>query len=207
MEDLFTLSISNKEEDFVRSGVDIDLEVSANVLETFLEIPYVGSLIKLGRLANRYQDFHFIRKMAKFLEKEMDIPEKEKEKFLNSLTPKHRRKLYEYLTHYLLRAEDDAKADIMGYIYKERVYGQINDEMFLRLCSIIDRVFVFDLRALPKYVENNTEDSIEANNYINLGLIDSYVGGVWKNQPSYVLNEIGQNLHRILESNGWYKDK
>ena len=207
MEDLFTLSISNKEEDFVRSGVDIDLEVSANVLETFLEIPYVGSLIKLGRLANRYQDFHFIRKMAKFLEKEMDIPEKEKEKFLNSLTPKRRRKLYEYLTHYLLRAEDDAKADIMGYIYKERVYGQINDEMFLRLCSIIDRVFVFDLRALPKYVENNTEDSIEANNYINLGLIDSYVGGVWKNQPSYVLNDIGQNLHRILESNGWYKDK
>ena len=84
MEDLFTLSISNKEEDFVRSGVDIDLEVSANVLETFLEIPYVGSLIKLGRLANRYQDFHFIRKMAKFLEKEMDIPEKEKEKFLKN---------------------------------------------------------------------------------------------------------------------------
>ena len=207
MEDLFTLSISNKEEDFVRSGVDIDLEVSANVLETFLEIPYVGSLIKLGRLANRYQDFHFIRKMAKFLEKEMDIPEKEKEKFLNSLTPKRRRKLYEYLTHYLLRAEDDVKADIMGYIYKERVYGQISDEMFLRLCSIIDRVFVFDLRALPKYVENNTEDSIEANNYINLGLIDSYVGGVWKNEPSYVLNEIGQKLHRILESNGWYKDK
>lgn len=207
MEDLFTLSISNKEKDFVRSGADIDLEVSADVLETFLEIPYVGSLIKLGRLAHRYQDFHFIRKLAKFLEKEMDIPKKEKEKFLNSLTPKRRRKLYEYLTHYLLRAEDDAKADIMGYIYKERVYGQISDEMFLRLCSIIDRVFVFDLRALPKYVENNTEDSIEANNYINLGLIDSYVGGVWKNEPSYVLNEIGQKLHRILESNGWYKDK
>lgn len=207
MEDLFTLSISNKEKDFVRSGTDIDLEVSADVLETFLEIPYVGSLIKLGRLVHRYQDFHFIRKLAKFLEKEMDIPKKEKEKFLNSLTPKRRRKLYEYLTHYLLRAEDDVKADIMGYIYKERVYGQISDEMFLRLCSIIDRVFVFDLRALPKYVENNTEDSIEANNYINLGLIDSYVGGVWKNEPSYVLNEIGQKLHRILESNGWYKDK
>ena len=205
MEDIFTLSISNKEEDFVKFGTDIDLEVSIDILETFVEIPYVGSLIKLGRLANRYQDLHFIRKLAKFLEKEKDIPEKEKVKFLNSLTPKHRRKLYEYLTHYLLRAEDDAKADIMGFIYKERVYGQIDDEMFLRLCSIVDRVFVFDLRALPKYVGKNTEDSIEANNYINLGLINNYVGGIWKNEPSYVLNEIGQNLYRILDSNGWYK--
>lgn len=205
MEDIFTLSISNKEEDFVKFGTDIDLEVSIDILETFVEIPYVGSLIKLGRLANRYQDLHFIRKLAKFLEKEKDIPEKEKVKFLNSLTPKRRRKLYEYLTHYLLRAEDDAKADIMGFIYKERVYGQIDDEMFLRLCSIVDRVFVFDLRALPKYVGKNPEDSIEANNYINLGLINNYVGGIWKNEPSYVLNEIGQNLYRILDSNGWYK--
>ena len=62
MEDVVTLSISNKEEDFVKSGTDIDLEVFADVLETFTEIPYVGSLIKLGRLANRYQDLHFIRK-------------------------------------------------------------------------------------------------------------------------------------------------
>ena len=104
MEDLFTLSISNKEEDFVKSGTDIDLEVFADVLETVAEIPYVGSLIKLGRLANRYQDLHFIRKLAKFLEKEQDVPEKEKEKFLNSLTPKRRKKFYEYLVHYLLRA-------------------------------------------------------------------------------------------------------
>lgn len=206
MEDLFTLSISNKEEDFVKSGTDIDLEVFADVLETFAEIPYVGSLIKLGRLANRYQDLHFIRKLAKFLEKEQDVPGKEKEKFLNSLTPKRRKKFYEYLVHYLLRAEDDAKADIMGYIYKERVYGRIDDEMFLRLCSIVDRAFVFDLRALPKYVENNTEESIEANNYINLGLIDNFVGGYWVDEPAYVLNEVGKALHRIMAQNGWYNN-
>lgn len=73
-------------------------------------------------------------------------------------------------------AEDDAKADVMGYIYKERVHGRIDDEMFLRLCSIVDRAFVLDLRVLPKYVENNSEESIEVNSYINLGLIDNYVG-------------------------------
>lgn len=108
--------------------------------------------------------------------------------------------------HYLLRAEDDAKADIMGYIYKERVYGRIDDEMFLRLCSIVDRAFVFDLRALSKYVENNTEESIEANNYINLGLIDNFVGGYWVDEPAYVLNEVGKALHRIMAQNGWYNN-
>lgn len=205
MTDLFTLSISNKEKDFIKSGKEIELEVSAGVLETFAEIPYIGSLVKLGRLVNRYQDLHFIRKVAKFLEKEQDIPKENKEKFLNGLDKNKRRKMYEYLTHYLLRAEDDSKADIMGYIYKERIYGRIDDEMFLRLCSIVDRSFVFDLRGLPKYVEKSTETSIEVNNYINLGLIDNFDDGVWVEEPSYMLNELGKTLHQILESNGWYK--
>lgn len=209
MADLFTLSLSSKEKDFVMSGMEIDLEVSADVLETFAEIPYIGSLIKLGRLANRYQDLHFIRKLARFLEKGEDIPEKEKEKFLDSLTPKRRKKLYEYLTHYLLRAEDDAKADIMGYVYRERVYGRIDDEMFLRLCSIVDRAFVFDLKSLPDYVENhkytNDENILIVNQFINLGIIDNDIDtGAWSYGATIGLNDIGLNLHQILDSNGWF---
>lgn len=205
MEDIFDLSVSKKEHEFVRNGLALELDVSADMAETFCEIPYIGSLIKLGKVGSKFQELHFVRKVAKFLEKEMDIPEKEKEKFLNNLTPKRRKKLYEYLTYYLLRAEDDAKADIMGYVYKERISGLIDDEMFLRLCSIVDKVFVFDLRTLPEYVEKNTESSIAANNFINLGLIDNFVGGLWVEEPSYELNETGLALHRILDTNGWYK--
>lgn len=205
MEDIFDLSVSKKEHEFVRNGLALELDVSADMAETFCEIPYIGSLIKLGKVGSKFQELHFVRKVAKFLEKEMDIPEKEKEKFLNNLTPKRRKKLYEYLTYYLLRAEDDAKADIMGYVYKERISGLIDDEMFLRLCSIVDKVFVFDLRTLPEYVEKNTESSIAANNFINLGLIDKFVGGLWVDKPSYELNETGLALHRILDTNGWYK--
>lgn len=206
MNDLIALSVSNKVKDFVSNGIKIDLEVSADILETYAEIPYIGSLIKLGILAYRWQDLHFIRKVARFLEKQQDIPEKDKENFLNSLDKNKRRKIHGYLTHYLFHAEDDSKADIMGYLYKERIYGRIDNEMFLRLCSIVDKSFVFDLRSLPKYVEKNTEDSIEANNYINWGLIDNFVGGFWVNEPSYVLNDIGKTLHQILDSNGWYNE-
>lgn len=210
MEDIFDLSVSKKEQEFVKSGLNIELEVSADIVETFCGIPYVGSLIKLGMLANKFQDRHFIRKLARFLEKEQDIPEEEKVRFLNGLNLKQRRKMYEYLTHYLLRAEDDAKADIMGYIYKERVLGRIDDEMFLRLCSIVDRALVFDLKFLPGFVEDhkytNDENLLIINQFINLGLIDNDIDtGAWSYGASIGLNDIGLYLHRILESNGWYE--
>ena len=212
MEDIFDLAVSNKERVFVRTGLSLETEVAADIVETFCEIPYIGSLIKLGRVVNSIQDIHFIHKLARFLEKEQDIPDKEKEEFLNSLSPKQRKKIYEYLTQYLLRAEDSAKADIMGYIYKERVYGRIDDEMFLRLCSIVDRAFIFDLKSLPKYEkedkESNGDDSITVNALINLGLIENEIDtGAWNNRTIIELNEVGQTLHRVLTQNKWYENE
>ena len=205
MEDIFDLSISRKESEFVKNGLELELDVSADIVETYKDIPYIGSVIKLGRIGCKYYELFFIRKLAKFLEKETEISEIEKEEFLNSLGPKQRKRIHEYLTHYLLHAEDAAKADIMGYIYKERVRMAIDNKMFLRLCSIIDKAFLFDLRVLPKYIKKTTEDSIEANNFINLGLIDNFVGGYWTNDSSYKLNEVGIALHQILEKNRWYE--
>lgn len=212
MEDIFDLSVSKKERDFVKSGVNLELEISSDIVETFCDIPYVGSLVKLGRLANKFQDLHFIRKLAKFLQKEQDIPLEEKERFLRGLSTNQRRKMYEYLTHYLFRAEDDAKADIMGYIYKERVYGRIDNGMFLRLCSIVDKSFVFDLRTLPKYEkedkDNNDDDMTIVNALMNLGLIDNEIDyGAWNNRTIIELNDVGLVLHRILNQNGWFEKR
>lgn len=125
MEDIFDLAVSKREREFVESGVNLELEVTADIMGTFSEIPYIGSLIRFGQLANRFQDLHFIRKLAKFLEKGQDVPDETKLRFLDGLTSKQRKKLYEYVTHYLLRAEDDSKADIMGYIYIRNVFMDI----------------------------------------------------------------------------------
>ena len=209
MEDLFDLSVSKKEHEFVQAGLGIELDVSADIVETFFDIPYIGSVLKLGRIGSRFQELHFIRKLARFLEKGREIPEEEKKKFLSNLDAKHRKQMYEYLAHYLLRAEDDVKADIMGYIYKERVYSRINNEMFLRLCSIVDSSFVSDLKYLPDYVENhkysNEENFLIVNQLINLGLIDNDIDtGAWFTSASIGLNDLGLSLHRILDSNGWF---
>lgn len=76
---------------------------------------------------------------------------------------------------------------------------------FLRLGSIVDRVFWEDLKQLPLYYQKEVGDfSIEANNFIGLGLIDNYVGGIWKNAPTCTLNEVGEQLYEILHKYNWF---
>lgn len=204
MEDIFDLALSGKEKDFVKEGLKTDIDITSNILEVFSDFPYIGSLVKLGIFANKYMEFRFIKKLSKFLEKDVEIPLEEKQKFLENLDEKDRARMEDYVMQYLLHAEDDEKATLMGYIYEAYVYGEIDNSMFLRLCSIVDHAFLDDLRELPKYIQKNGEESIAANNFINLGLMDNYVGGVWTSKPSFQLNQVGMLLYAILKSNKWF---
>lgn len=205
-DDILTLALSEKETDFVEAGFKINFDVATNITEVVSGFPYIGSLVKLGSFGSRYIEYRFIKKAATFLRKDVDIPLKQKERFLNGLTPKDRKRISEYIMQYLLRAEDDEKAELMGFVYEECVYGKINHEMLLRLCSVIDKAFVFDLRLLPEYVQGSSESSVAANNLVNWGLIDNNEGGVWQNEPSFQLNEIGMKLYEILNQNNWFSN-
>lgn len=206
MEDnIFDLSVSNKEADFVVSGCGVDLDITVNIAEVFSDFPYIGSLVKLGTLGSKYVEYRFIKKAAKFLKKDVEIPLGMKEKFLSSLTSQELKRIYDYIMQYLLRAEDDEKAELMGFVYAECVYGRIDHKMLLRLCSIIDRAFLYDLQELPKYLEDSSDASDAANSFINLGLIDNYEGGVWLDKPSFQLNSVGAKLYDILNRNRWFE--
>lgn len=119
--------------------------------------------------------------------------------------PNFEQKINEYLLNLINNAESEEKAKIMGCIYVATVLKDIDSDMMLRLCSIVNRVYINDLYSLPQYVKKNNEGSIAANNFIALGLIDSYVGGFWKDEPSYELNEIGFTLYSILDKNSWFR--
>lgn len=201
---IFDLSISEKEKDFVKYGFNADLSISVDILEEFSNFPYIGSLVKLGLFGNKYAEYRFIKKASKFLKKDIEIPLDKKKQFLSNLKSKDRKRIYDYIMEYLLRAEDDEKAELMGFVYEECVYGRIDNMMLLRLCSVIDRAFLYDLLELPKYMEENSDDSDAAYNFINLGLIDNYVGGVWKDMPSFQLNNLGHRLYDILNRNNWF---
>lgn len=195
---------SKSTRDFILKNGNFELEVVADIIEVSKDIPFVGSLFKLGKVAINYMDWRFINKLSIFLEASSDINEEKIQLFIKELTPKENKHISSYLIHLLYSSEEDEKASIMGMIYKTRLLNEIDNDTMLRLCSIISKSFLIDLKKLPLYINQSNEDSLEASNFINLGLIDNFVGGYWVNTPTWILNDIGKTLYRILKSNKWF---
>lgn len=110
-----------------------------------------------------------------------------------------------YLINLLNAAEEEDKAAIMGQIYRARLLREIDNDQMLRLCSIVTRAFLSDLQKLPDYLEENKNITLEAQSFINLGLIDNFLGGYWKNDESCSLNDTGRLLYNIMYKSGWFK--
>ena len=94
-----------------------------------------------------------------------DIDDKIKNQFYSSLSQRNYKHISAYLIH-LLSTEEN-KAMIMGSIYKARLMNRINNNEMLRLCSVVARAFLPDLKSLPDYLEENTNISIEAQSIIH----------------------------------------
>lgn len=204
---IFEIQKSKADLDFVKKSVDCDLDVLSQIIDGFQDIPMLGPILKLGKLGLNYIDYLFIKKLGTFLEQSENISDEEKQKFLDKLSPNENKRISSYLLHLLYTSEEEEKAKIMGMIYKARILNQIDNDMMLRLCSIVYKSFLPDLKKLPLYKEQNKEETIEANNFINLGLIDNFVGGVWVDEPSWILNDIGNQLCKILNQNKWFDEK
>lgn len=69
MDDIFDLSISEKENDFVKYGYNADLSISVDILEEFSNFPYIGSLVKLGLLAISMRNIASLKKLLNFSKK------------------------------------------------------------------------------------------------------------------------------------------
>lgn len=203
---IFEIQSSKVDLDFIKKGIDCDLDVLSQIIDSSQDIPILGPILKLGKLGLNYIDFLFIKKLGTFLEQSENISEEVKQNFLDKLSSNDNKRISSYLLHLLYTSEEEEKAKIMGMIYKARLLNEIDNDIMLRLCSIVYKSFLSDLKKLPFYKEQNKEDSIEANNFINLGLIDNFVGGIWVDEPSWKLNDIGNQLYEILNQNKWFDE-
>ena len=207
---IFELQQSTQDKEFVLKNGSLEFEVFADILNTAGDLPYIGSLFKLGKVAVNYMDYRFVRKLHFFLEQsELVEPEKKKE-FLDSLSEPDNKKISGYLTQLLYSSEEDAKASLMGKIYRSRLLGEIDNDMMLRLCSVVNKAFLPDLDHLAEYVEDNDSYDYIRDNLNSLGLLRDLGGvyqkddGKWKGMgfgPAiHRLNDIGRELLRIKES-------
>lgn len=202
--DLFKLQKSKADIAFIKKGADLNFDVLSQIVDSSQDIPVLGPILKLGKLGLNYIDFLFIKKLGMFLEQSENVNEEEKQKFLDRLNPDDNKRISSFLTHLLYTSEEEEKAKIMGIIYKARLLNEIDNDRMLRLCSIVSKSFLPDLKKLPNYTEKSHEGSVEANNFINLGLIDNSVAGVFVNKPFWQLNDIGNQLYEILNQNKWF---
>jgi hypothetical protein len=209
---IFELQQSAQDKEFVLKNGSLEFEVFADILNTAGNLPYIGSLFKLGKVAVNYMDYRFVRKLHFFLEPSEQVGLEQKKEFLDSLSEPDNKKISGYLTQMLYSSEEDAKASLMGKIYRSRLLGEIDNNMMLRLCSVVNKAFLPDLDHLAEYVEDNDSYDYIRDNLNSLGLLRDLGGvyqkddGEWKGMgmgfgPAiHRLNDIGKELLRIKES-------
>lgn len=204
---IFEIQQSKDDREFVLKNGSLEFEVFADILKTAGDLPYIGSLFKLGKVAVNYMDYRFVRKLHFFLAESENIEPERKDEFLKSLSPKDYKRINAMMTHLLYSAEEDGKATLMGKIYRSRLLGEIDEEMMLRLCSVVNRAFLADLDHLEEYVEDNKDYSYIKDNLNSLGLLRD-LGGTYQNDDGewvgmgfgpaiHRLNHIGRELLRI----------
>lgn len=207
--DFFELSKANNKQIIAQKGMELNTDVACDIVETLGDIPFIGSLVKLTKIGFGIRDYLFFEKVCKFLDSTMDISDNEIDEFINELSPEKKEKIAFFLVNTLSLSDESEKAEIIGLIYKYRVRKIINDAIMIRLCAIVNRAFISDLRELGSYLEAKTTSSYMADNLFSLGLLANRgINGGTVGDPNsggiiYQLNEIGQCLHWILSKEGW----
>ena len=183
---IFEIQQSKQDKEFVMKNGSLEFEVFADILKTAEDIPYIGSLFKLGKVAMNYMDYCFIRRLHYFLAESENIEPEKKEKFLNDLDEKDYKRINAMMTQLLYTADEDGKATLMGKIYRSRLMGDIDAEMMLRLCS----------------VKPNPEDNYITSNLYSYGLLrlkgPEVVERTLNVGGQYEVNEVGILLMRIM---------
>ena len=186
----------------------LEFEAFADILKTAEDIPYIGSLFKLGKVALNYMDYCFVRKLHYFLAESDNIEPEKKEEFLNGLDKKDYKRINAMMTQLLYTAEEDGKATLMGKIYRSRLMEEIDNNMMLRLCSVVNKAFLPDLEHLHEYVEDNSSYDYVRDNLNSLGLLRNLGGTYQKENGEWAgvgfgpaihrLNDVGKELLRIM---------
>lgn len=189
--------------------IEVEIDTAGQIISELENVPYVDKLIKFCKVGYGIINIWQIRKVAKFLKGSESVSDEEKDKYLASLDKKDKQRISGYLTNLLYLSEDEEKAEILGLIYAARVGDKITNEEMLRLCSDVNKVFVFDLKFLVDYMESCEYKGYVTDNLYAAGLleqmssakqtqsVDGYKGmaiGVRK----YKLNKMGEILFAIL---------
>ena len=132
---------------------DISEAVIDSILKEGLlkELPIIGTVVGLFKVGISFRERSYLKKIYKFLYQLKDISQNEREDFNKSIlkNSKTTSDFFEKLLYLIDRLDDTDKAEIVGKLFNALIKEKIKTDDFLRLTSIIDKVYIGDL----KYVD------------------------------------------------------
>lgn len=158
-------------------------ELKADVLEIlfdstvesgiFKDIPIFGSLLKLSTIGFNIRDQFFAKKIYNFLFEIKDIPQAKRLSFIRELEEKDdlKQTVGETLLILLEKLDHMEKPKILGRLLKAKMNGDIDLSKFMRLASVVDKVFLPDIYKLANYVDKMHYEENVNESLIYLGLI------------------------------------
>ncbi len=169
----YSLNESIKNELF-NTSIDISINYAEISLDAFFneglfkDIPFVSTLYSVYKIGNTIRDACFVKKLLIFLREynngniNKNKLEKFKEKIENDVS--YKVKVTENLITYLDRFDQNFKAKLLARLFIACINGNFNWEIFIDLSTIIDRLFINDIKVIQELHNARKGKIIEAIN-------------------------------------------
>ena len=183
------------------------------------EIPIIGTIYGLGRFGVSVRDRLFLKKLLCLLSEVADVPATERAEIISKVdrSGEYRIKVGEKLLYILDKSEDHENAQVVAYLFRAFLSGELSYDDFLRASRAIQSVMVADLW---RFVDDETRqwDAYAVGYLLNSRLVDfdeqevsvvDHDRGNWKDTKKYditgaeltaSITELGEKVRRILRS-------
>lgn len=206
---------------------EVTLDFAENFMDSFLEegvvkdLPIIGALVGIGKIAINFKDKLFLKKIIYFLSGINHISVEKRRKMIDEIneTEKQKIKVGEKLVYILDKCDDHITAKYISQFFSALLENKISYQDFLKGSRIIQNIFLSDLEyfietditefeAIGSSDEFPNEDQFP---YINIGICGfGYTKTYLKNdgygekeinggEAQVWLTEIGRKLKDVLK--------
>ncbi|MFN3194527.1 MAG: hypothetical protein ACE364_01080 [Chlorobiota bacterium] len=193
------------------SIIDLFADSQELVIDSLLEdglakdIPIVGTVIKLSRIAFTVKDRFTAKKILKFIFSIKNTTEDQRKNFLIKLeeNESYGQEATSVLLMSLDRFDSIYKATLYGKLLIEVVNNNITIDEFKRYSYIIEKIFLNDLFHLKEFEKDKSKeyDITIAESLSQFGLLKvasfgglTWEGGIENNSEKYALTNLGSKL-------------
>ena len=169
------------------------------------DLPVVGLIVKIFKAGLDIRDRIFVAKVAKFLFKLAETPEKHRSSFEEKVRndPNLKKKVGQTLVLLLERLDDLEKPDMVGICFRYYLSSKISFIQFRRLSSAIDLAFIDDLKELVDFKVERSGFIDVKESLARTGLVRFHGSDVMGRGKEivYVISPLGQLFLSIMTDN------